>query len=100
MAGETILVVDDEQEIVQLIQLYLAREGYKVISANNGQDVFGIVKEHRPDLIILDILLPGLDGIEVVDSSAKRAIRQSCSFRVKARILTSFLVSAWVAMII
>ncbi|MCY9665320.1 response regulator transcription factor [Paenibacillus alginolyticus] len=65
MAGETILVVDDEQEIVQLIQLYLAREGYKVISANNGQDVFEIVKEHKPDLIILDILLPGLDGIEV-----------------------------------
>ena len=40
MAGETILVVDDEQEIVQLIRLYLAREGYNVISANNGQEVF------------------------------------------------------------
>ena len=62
---KTILIVDDEQEIVQLIQLYLVREGYKIISANNGQDVFGIVREHKPDLIILDILLPGLDGIEV-----------------------------------
>jgi DNA-binding response OmpR family regulator len=65
MAGETILVVDDEQEIVQLIQLYLVRDGYNVISANNGHDVFDLVKEHRPALIILDILLPGLDGIEV-----------------------------------
>ncbi|WNR44962.1 response regulator transcription factor [Paenibacillus roseipurpureus] len=65
MAGETILIVDDEQEIVQLIQLYLIREGYHVLSVNNGHDVFPVVREHRPDLIILDILLPGLDGIEV-----------------------------------
>lgn len=48
MAGETILVVDDEQEIVQLIQLYLAREGYKVISANNGQDVLRSLRNISP----------------------------------------------------
>lgn len=65
MSGEKILIVDDEPDIVELIRLYLVREGYEVISANNGQDVFEIVLHQRPDLIILDILLPGLDGIEV-----------------------------------
>ncbi|UJF32896.1 response regulator transcription factor [Paenibacillus hexagrammi] len=65
MPGKKILIVDDEPEIVELIRLYLVREGYEVISANNGQDVLRIVSEHHPDLIILDILLPGLDGIEV-----------------------------------
>jgi DNA-binding response OmpR family regulator len=65
MSGEKILVVDDEPEIVELISLYLLREGYEVIRANNGLQVFELVQQHRPDLIILDILLPGLDGIEV-----------------------------------
>lgn len=65
MSGEKILVVDDESEIVELIRLYLEREGYQVISASNGNQVFDLVQQHRPDLIILDILLPGIDGIEV-----------------------------------
>jgi DNA-binding response OmpR family regulator len=65
MAGEKILVVDDEPEIVELISLYLIKEGYEVLSVGNGQTVFDMVLLHKPDLIILDILLPGMDGIEV-----------------------------------
>jgi DNA-binding response OmpR family regulator len=65
MSGEKVLIVDDEPEIVELISLYLVRDGYEVISANNGQQVFDVVLQHKPDLIILDILLPGMDGIEV-----------------------------------
>jgi DNA-binding response OmpR family regulator len=65
MSGEKVLIVDDELEIVELISLYLVRDGYEVISANNGQQVFDVVLQHKPDLIILDILLPGMDGIEV-----------------------------------
>jgi DNA-binding response OmpR family regulator len=65
MSGEKVLIVDDEPEIVELISLYLVRDGYEVISANNGQQVFDVVLQQKPDLIILDILLPGMDGIEV-----------------------------------
>jgi DNA-binding response OmpR family regulator len=65
MTGERILVVDDEPEIVELISIYLIKEGYEVISTGNGQQVFDLVQQHNPDLIILDILLPGMDGIEV-----------------------------------
>jgi DNA-binding response OmpR family regulator len=65
MAGEKILVVDNEPEIVELISLYLIKEGYEVISTDNGDQVFDLVLLHKPDLIILDIVLPGMDGIEI-----------------------------------
>ncbi|WP_248929196.1 response regulator transcription factor [Paenibacillus hamazuiensis] len=65
MSGEKIMIVDDEPEIVELIQLYLLKEGYEVISVGDGRKVYDAVMQHRPDLIILDILLPGMDGIEV-----------------------------------
>ncbi|SEC15296.1 response regulator transcription factor [Paenibacillus sp. GP183] len=65
MTGEKILVVDDEPEIVELISIYLIKEGFEVISTGNGQQVFDLVLQHNPSLIILDILLPGMDGIEV-----------------------------------
>lgn len=72
MAGEIILVVDDEEEIVELISLYLRKEGYQVISSHSGSEALTLVQEHRPDLVILDILLPETDGIEVC-----RQIRKS-----------------------
>jgi DNA-binding response OmpR family regulator len=65
MAGEKILLVDDEPEIVELIQMYLVKEGYKVQSTHNGPSVFEYMEQFAPDLIILDILLPGMDGIEI-----------------------------------
>lgn len=65
MAGEKILVVDDEAEISQLITLYLAKNGFQVITAESGQKALELANNQRPDLIILDVVLPGLDGIEV-----------------------------------
>jgi DNA-binding response OmpR family regulator len=65
MSEKKILIVDDEPEIVELISLYLLREGFEVIRAYNGQQVFELVLQHKPDIIILDVLLPGLDGIEI-----------------------------------
>jgi DNA-binding response OmpR family regulator len=65
MTGQKIMIVDDEPEIVELITIYLEREGYTVIPCDNGQQALELVIMHRPDLIILDILLPGMDGIEV-----------------------------------
>ena len=60
-----VLVVDDEKNIVELARLYLTKEGYKVISAADGAEALEKVKAQRPDLVILDIMLPEVDGWEV-----------------------------------
>lgn len=65
MSGERILVVDDEPHIIQLAPLYLEREGYQVQSAGDGLRALEATKLYRPDLIILDIMLPRLDGLEI-----------------------------------
>ncbi len=61
----TVLVVDDEPNLVALVQGYLVREGYHALTATDGPSALEIAREQRPDLVILDIMLPGLDGIEV-----------------------------------
>lgn len=65
MSGERILVVDDEAEIGDLLNLYLTKEGYEVTTALDGRQAMDIVANNKIDLIILDVLLPGLDGIEL-----------------------------------
>ncbi len=65
MPGELILVVDDEPNIVELATLYLENEGYQVQAANDGEEALRLFREHRPVLIILDIMLPVIDGWEV-----------------------------------
>jgi DNA-binding response OmpR family regulator len=61
----TVLVVDDETNIVELVELYLGKEGFQVISAGDGNEALQKVEARQPDLVILDIMLPGLDGWEV-----------------------------------
>ena len=65
MADEKVLIVDDEEHIVELLQFNLINAGYKVITANNGLDALKKVKEHKPDLLLLDLMLPGMDGLDV-----------------------------------
>ncbi|MBC7106821.1 MAG: response regulator transcription factor [Firmicutes bacterium] len=65
MAGELILVVDDEGVVRELVSHYLAREGFRVMATGDVESAFRLVRAHKPDLVILDILLPGMDGIEV-----------------------------------
>jgi DNA-binding response OmpR family regulator len=65
MAKETILVVDDERHIVELAQLYLEQAGFLVESARDGQEVLTRARHLRPALVVLDLMLPGLDGWEV-----------------------------------
>ncbi|GFN30735.1 response regulator transcription factor [Paenibacillus xylaniclasticus] len=60
-----ILVVDDEPEIIELITLYLQREGYAVCSADNGMDALSLIDKEKPDLILLDVLLKQLNGLDV-----------------------------------
>ena len=65
MAGKRVLVVDDDEKTVELVKLYLNRDGYRVITAYNGNDALELARKHRPDLIVLDLMLPGIDGLEV-----------------------------------
>jgi len=65
MSAEKILIVDDEPEITELIRLYLVKEGYEVISTDNGPSALEFMELYKPDMVILDILLPGMDGIEI-----------------------------------
>ncbi|ERI93621.1 response regulator receiver domain protein [Clostridiales bacterium oral taxon 876 str. F0540] len=64
MDKETILVVDDEKEIRDLIGIYLDNDGYKVIKASNGLEALNILEKEDVDLIILDIMMPNMDGME------------------------------------
>jgi phosphate regulon transcriptional regulator PhoB len=65
MIKETILIVEDEKDIVKMLDYNLKKEGYKVIVADDGEDALDLAKSKSPDLILLDLMLPGLDGLEV-----------------------------------
>ena len=63
MAGKRILVVDDDVKTVELVKLYLNRDGYIVLTAYNGIEALRLAREVHPNLIVLDIMLPGMDGL-------------------------------------
>ena len=63
---QTILVVDDEKNLRRLYESELSKEGYQIITASNGTEAVNIVKEKLPDLVVLDIRMPGMDGIEAL----------------------------------
>jgi DNA-binding response OmpR family regulator len=65
MAGKKVMVVDDDVKTVELVKLYLNRDGYRVITAYDGVEALRLARESHPDLIVLDLLLPGIDGLEV-----------------------------------
>jgi len=65
MPGKKVLVVDDDTKTVELVRLYLNRDGYRVITAGDGHEALKLAREARPDLIVLDLMLPGIDGLEV-----------------------------------
>src|SRR5690606_18092222 len=64
MGHEKILVVDDEKEIRDLIEIYLKNEGFQIIKASNGREALEILEEEEVHLIILDIMMPEMDGIK------------------------------------
>ena len=69
MADTNILVVDDEKEIADLIEIYLVSDGYKVYKANNAKEGLDILDTEEIHLVLLDIMMPGMDGLE---NAAKR----------------------------
>ena len=70
--GKKILVVDDELKIVKLVRAYLERVGFTVVTAREGQEALAVFRYERPNLVVLDLMLPGMDGLDVC-----RAIRRS-----------------------
>ena len=63
--ASTVLIVEDDPHTVEVVQLYLRRDGHRVISAADGLEGLRLAREARPDLVVLDLMLPGMDGIEV-----------------------------------
>ena len=64
-AGVSVLIVDDEWALVELVASYLQREGFRVLRAADGPMALAIARRERPDLLVLDLMLPGIDGLEV-----------------------------------
>lgn len=73
-----VLVVDDEEDVVRLLEFRLQKEGFDVITATDGQSAVRITEQEKPDLVILDIMMPLMDGME--------ALRQIRSRRATSRI--------------
>ncbi|MBE2315598.1 response regulator [Solirubrobacter sp. CPCC 204708] len=74
----TVLVADDDEDILQLVSFRLERAGYTVVTASDGQQALAAAREHKPDLAVLDVMMPGLNGYEVTrqlrDDEATAAI--------------------------
>jgi DNA-binding response OmpR family regulator len=80
-----ILIVDDEPDVVVPIQFLMEQQGYLVMVAERGEDALDLIYQYKPDLVILDILLPGIDGYEVCE-----IIRLDANYReVKIIFLTA-----------
>ncbi len=72
-----IMVVDDDQEVLKMLSCILELEGYRVATTTDGRAALALLEEQRPDLVILDIMMPEPDGFQVLD-----LIRQRCDFPV------------------
>ena len=62
---ETVLIVEDEKDIVKMLDYNLRKEGFRIFSANNGEDGLDMARRENPDLILLDLMLPEMDGLDV-----------------------------------
>lgn len=65
MTENTVLVIDDEKDLIELVKYNLEKDGFQVIPATDGYKGLRLAREYRPDLVLLDLMLPGMDGLEV-----------------------------------
>ena len=82
--SKTILVVDDEKRLVDLVEQYLAQEGYRVLTAHNGKEALEVARQSHPDLIVLDLMMPEMDGYEFM--RAHRAENNTPIIMLTARV--------------
>jgi two-component system phosphate regulon response regulator PhoB len=84
MAKKHILVVEDEEDILALLHYNLLREGFRVSLAASGEEGLTVVAEDRPDLVVLDLMLPGMDGLQVC-----RALKENADTRQIAVVMVT-----------
>ena len=80
-AKPIILVVDDEPQNIELLEAYLVPQGYEIVKATNGEEALGKLSGNQIDLILLDVMMPGMDGFEVI-----RRVRQDNKYRNHRRL--------------
>jgi DNA-binding response OmpR family regulator len=68
--ADRILVVDDDQDLIDGLRWYLEAEGFSISTANDGESAIALLREQKPDLVILDIMMPGIDGMKVCETIA------------------------------
>jgi DNA-binding response OmpR family regulator len=85
MGKGTVVVIDDEKDLIELVRYNLEKEGFDVIGAMNGEAGLEIARQHRPNLILLDLMLPGMDGLEV----CRRIRSDNATVRIPLIILTA-----------
>ncbi|MDP9247320.1 MAG: response regulator, partial [Candidatus Dormibacteraeota bacterium] len=73
MSGNRVLVVDDEDHILELARLYLSREGYQIETVADGSQALARFGQVKPDLVVLDIMLPNLDGLTICREIRKQS---------------------------
>lgn len=81
-----ILVVDDQPQNIELLEAYLVPQGYEIVKAANGEEALGKLSGNQIDLILLDVMMPGMDGFEVT-----RRVRQDNTYRLLPIILVTVL---------
>lgn len=81
----TVLVVDDEPTIVEIVSRYMERAGFETYGAGDGLEALRLAQLHRPDLVVLDVMLPGLDGIEVMRRLQEQPGRRTAVILLTAR---------------
>ena len=69
----TILSVDDERDVTELVRYHLSREGYDVVTASSGREALDTIKARKPDLILLDLMLPDIDGFSICEILRRHA---------------------------
>lgn len=94
-----ILVCDDDREIVEAIEIYLSQEGYQILKAYDGIEALEILEKEEVNLLIIDVMMPRLDGIRATLRSARRTVCQSLSCLRSQKIPIRFLDSISVRMI-
>ena len=90
---QTILVCDDDKEIVEAIDIYLQQEGYQVLKAYDGEEALEILKEKEVHLLIIDVMMPRLDGIRAtlkIREKKRRAVSRSLFYLRKRKMRTRF----------
>jgi phosphate regulon transcriptional regulator PhoB len=80
-----VLVVDDEKDIVELVRYHAEKAGFRCVTAGDGASALRLVREQRPDLVVLDLMLPGLDGLEV----CRQLRREPATARLPVIMLTA-----------